>query len=149
MKHDIRGLRLENDAWVYSYRIAGRARRMTIGHAPGLIPADARKAAQHFAGLVAIGRCPASERKAARPFSEPGGDFVQLSDESRGYEIAASHKIAHQAIYRQTIRDCSWGSSVEETSRLGRHGPVPARLRLAAFRHEPGDAFRRHPTRSK
>jgi hypothetical protein len=38
---------------------------MTIGHAPGLVPADARKAAQHFAGLVAIGRCPASERKAA------------------------------------------------------------------------------------
>src|ERR1700682_5356764 len=26
----------------------------------------------------------------------------------------ASHKISHQAIYRQTIRDCSWGSSVEE-----------------------------------
>jgi hypothetical protein len=66
MKNDIRGLRLEKDAWIYSYRIGGRARRMTIGHAPGLTPQDARKAAQHFAGLVAIGRCPASERKAAR-----------------------------------------------------------------------------------
>jgi hypothetical protein len=30
MKNDIRGLRLENNAWVYSYRIAGRARRMTL-----------------------------------------------------------------------------------------------------------------------
>ena len=67
MKNDIRGLRLENDAWIYSYRIAGRARRMTIGRSSaGLTPQDARKAAQHFAGLVAIGRCPASERKASR-----------------------------------------------------------------------------------
>jgi integrase len=66
MKNDITGLRLEKDAWIYSYRIAGRARRMTIGRAPGLTPQDARKAAQHFAGLVAIGRCPSSERKAAR-----------------------------------------------------------------------------------
>jgi hypothetical protein len=67
MKNDIRGLRLENDAWIYSYRIAGRARRMTIGRSSaGLTPQDARKAAQHFAGLVALGRCPASERKASR-----------------------------------------------------------------------------------
>jgi hypothetical protein len=67
MKNDIRGLRLENDAWIYSYRIVGRARRMTIGRSSaGLTPQDARKAAQHFAGLVALGRCPASERKASR-----------------------------------------------------------------------------------
>jgi hypothetical protein len=66
MKNDIRGLALEGANWIYRYRIAGRARRMTIGRAPGLVPADARKAAQHFAGLVAIGRCPASERRAAR-----------------------------------------------------------------------------------
>jgi integrase len=65
-KNDITGLKLSGQAWVYSYRIAGRARRMTLGHAPGLVPADARRAAQHFAGLVAIGRCPSSERKAAR-----------------------------------------------------------------------------------
>jgi integrase len=63
-KNDIKGLQLAGQAWVYSYRIAGRGRRMTLGHAPGLIPADARKAAQHFAGLVAIGRCPATERRA-------------------------------------------------------------------------------------
>ena len=39
---------------------------------------------------------------------EPGDAFF----------FGTSHKIAHQATYRQTIRDCSWGSSVEETSRL-------------------------------
>src|ERR1700682_5144863 len=32
--------------------------------------------------------------------------------------FGASRKIARQATYRQTIWDCSWGSSVEETSRL-------------------------------
>jgi hypothetical protein len=81
MKNDIRGLRLENNAWVYSYRIAGRARCMTIGHAPGLVPADARKAAQHFAGLVAIGRDPGAERKAARTAlkikAEPVRDLIE------------------------------------------------------------------------
>jgi integrase len=39
---------------------------MKLGTAPLLVPADARKAAQHFAGVVAIGRDPSAEKKAAR-----------------------------------------------------------------------------------
>jgi integrase len=66
MKQEIQGLKLSGQNWTFSYRIAGKARRMKLGAAPLLVPADARKAAQHFAGLVAIGRCPASERKALR-----------------------------------------------------------------------------------
>src|SRR5580693_2254831 len=52
---------------------------------------------------------------------------LDAMDEAPGFsdDGGASHKIAHQATYRQTIRDCPWGSSVEET------------------------ASRRHPTRSK
>jgi hypothetical protein len=34
----------------------GLSSRAGFGRAPGLTPQDARKAAQHFAGLVAIGR---------------------------------------------------------------------------------------------
>jgi integrase len=105
MKHDIRGLRLENDAWVYSYRIAGRARRMTIGHAPGLIPADARKAAQHFAGLVAIGRCPASERKAARRSSKIENQPVRDQVERVAAQYLKHHRARVRAsTYRETAR---------------------------------------------
>ena len=43
---------------------------MTIGQALGQTPQDARKAAQQFAGLVAIGRDPGAERKAARQTSK-------------------------------------------------------------------------------
>src|ERR1700730_3243595 len=48
--------------------------------------------------------------------------------------FGASHKIAHQATYRQTIWDCSWGSSVEETSRLA----VIQRARVLANRLDRG-----------
>jgi hypothetical protein len=105
MKNDIRGLALEGANWIYRYRIAGRARRMTIGHAPGLIPADARKAAQHFAGLVAIGRCPASERKAARACSK----IEQAPVRDQVEKVAAAYLKFHRvrvrlSTFRETAR---------------------------------------------
>jgi Arm DNA-binding domain len=60
------GLKLIGKNWIFSYRHAGKARRMKLGTAPLLVHADARRTAQHFAGLVAIGRDPCAERKAAR-----------------------------------------------------------------------------------
>jgi hypothetical protein len=113
MKNDIRGLRLENDAWVYSYRIAGRARRMTLGRAPGLVPADARRAAQRLAGMVAMGICPASERKA-----------------SRRREVAAAAPIRDQvekvaAAYLRHAKARTRASTFTETSRVFRVEVLP------------------------
>ena len=65
-KHDIKGLKLDGQNWVFHYRISGRGRRMLLGTAPLLVPADARRAASIFAGQVACGRDPGAERKAAR-----------------------------------------------------------------------------------
>jgi hypothetical protein len=53
MKNDIKGLKLIGQNWILSYRANGKARRMKLGTAPLLVPADARKAASILAGQVA------------------------------------------------------------------------------------------------
>src|ERR1700730_15029769 len=62
----IQGLKLDGSNWIFSYRLAGRARRMTIGKFPAVSAKDAGKGASILAGQVCCGRCPASERKASR-----------------------------------------------------------------------------------
>lgn len=66
MKQEIQGLRLIGKNWTFTYRHGGKARRMKLGTAPLLVPADARRAASILAGQVACGRDPGAERKAAR-----------------------------------------------------------------------------------
>ena len=62
----VQGLKLIGQSWVYSYRFSGRAKRMTIGKFPAVTAKDASKGASILAGQVCCGRCPSSERKAAR-----------------------------------------------------------------------------------
>jgi Phage integrase, N-terminal SAM-like domain len=66
MKIAVQGLRLDGANWIFSYRFVGRARRMTIGKFPAVTAKDASKGASILAGMVCCGRCPSSERKAAR-----------------------------------------------------------------------------------
>ena len=68
-------------AWVFRYRHAGRARTLTLGAYPLLTPQAARRACQVAGALVAVGRCPATERrataKANRVASAPIKDGVE------------------------------------------------------------------------
>jgi integrase len=132
MKNDIKGLRLEKDAWIYSYRIAGRARRMTIGRAPGLTPQDARRAAQHFAGLVAIGRDPSAERKAARKATKcsnaPVRDQVervaaQYLKHAKERQRASTHKETRRVFEREILP--AWrGRRLSEISKADVRGLI-------------------------
>jgi integrase len=56
-------------SYVFQYRLGGRAvnaRRVTIGEHGAVTPDQARKEAKKMAGMVAAGRCPATEREAAK-----------------------------------------------------------------------------------
>lgn len=66
MKQAVQGLKLIGQNWVFSYRSQGRAKRMTIGKFPAVSPKVASKGASILAGQICCGRCPASERRAAR-----------------------------------------------------------------------------------
>jgi integrase len=114
MELTVQGLRLDGARWVFSYRSAGRARRMTIGKFPAVTAKDASKAAQHFAGLVAIGRCPSTERKASR--RREVADAAPIKD--RVEKVAALY-LKHQ---RARVRDATYN----ETARVFSVEVVPA-----------------------
>jgi len=111
-KNDIRGLKLDGQNWVFHYRISGRARRMLLGRAPLLIPADARRAAQHFAGLVAIGRDPGAERKAARIANRT----AVKAERATGHEPDQIERVAKQ--YLKWHREHARVSTAKETTRV-------------------------------
>jgi Phage integrase, N-terminal SAM-like domain len=105
MKIAVQGLKLEGSNWTFSYRYGGKARRMKLGTAPALVPADARKGAQHFAGLVAIGRCPSSERKAARRAAVVASAPIKDQVEKVAAQYLKHHRARVRAsTYRETAR---------------------------------------------
>jgi integrase len=67
--------------WKFRYRHAGRARTLTLGAYPLLTPQAARRACQVAGALVAVGRCPATERRAmaaeSRLAKKPARDYVE------------------------------------------------------------------------
>jgi integrase len=71
---DLKGLGLRvtpagHKSYVFQYRLGGRAvtaRRVTIGEHGAVTPDQARREAKKMAGMVAAGRCPATEREAAK-----------------------------------------------------------------------------------
>ena len=54
----------ETGKWVWRYSIAGRRREMGLGSYPDVSLADARKAREKWAAILAQGKDPISERKA-------------------------------------------------------------------------------------
>ena len=67
--------------WKFRYRHAGRARTLTLGAYPLLTSQAARRACQVAGALVAVGRCPATERRAmaaeSRRAKKPVRDQVE------------------------------------------------------------------------
>jgi integrase len=106
MKNEIiKGLKLDGQNWTFSYRIGGKSRRMKLGEAPGVVPADARKAASILAGQVACGRCPSTERKASRQRevadAAPIRDGVEKT--VRAY-LKHHHARVRESTYRESAR---------------------------------------------
>jgi integrase len=87
-------------AWKLRYRHQGKARTLALGPFPALTPQDARRAAQHFAGLVAIGRDPGAERKAARRAA-----VVAAAPVTDQVERVAARFLKHQ---RARVRASTW-----------------------------------------
>ena len=67
--------------WKFRYRHAGRARTLTLGAYPLLTSQATRRACQVAGALVAVGRCPATERRAmaaeSRRAKKPVRDQVE------------------------------------------------------------------------
>jgi len=66
-------------AYVLLYRLAGRARRMTLGSGRVLTPDEARRLARQALAAVAAGRDPAAERAQARE-KRPAVTFADVAD---------------------------------------------------------------------
>jgi Phage integrase, N-terminal SAM-like domain len=104
----------DESAWKFKYRHAGRARTLTLGAFPLLTPQAARRACQVAGALVAVGRCPATERRAlaaeSRLAKEPVRDIV---------ETVAARFLKHQ---RTRVRLSTW----TETKRVFDREILPA-----------------------